>query len=780
MTTVYLMNPETANAICDELASWLAEQGEIAWSTRLPARAQDFVSLPEDMSPVLVQALGARGIQALYRHQKKSYELARAGKDVVVVTPTASGKTLCYNLPVLQTLLEEPESRALYLFPTKALSQDQQSALNEVMLAGSIGLTINTYDGDTPADIRTKARTSGRIIISNPDMLHAGILPNHTKWVKFFSNLRYIVIDELHAYRGVFGSNVASVLKRLLRIAKFYGSSPVFIFSSATIANPRELAERYIEREVALVEENGAGSGEKIVFCVNPPLVDAVQGIRRSSSLEAESVMLWLLRKSVRTILFSRSRLQVELLSSYLNQKLENPYNRDFGLVVKPYRSGLLPSERRAIEKGLREGNIHGVVSTNALELGIDIGGLDAAVITGFPGSIASFWQQAGRAGRTSGLSLAIYVASSSPLDQYFAAHPEYFLSRSAEQAHIDAYNPYIFADHLKCATFELPFAEGEAFSPGTSNSRAAELTQEALEYLEEEGIVRHTAGRYFWSAEGYPGEKISLRSATTENVVIVDVTQGRHDVIGEMDRPSAKELLFEKAVYIHLGTQYQVKTLDLEKRLCLVERSDVDYWTDSIVKRDIEVLSEDSSEHRDQFDLLLGDILVRGQVEKYKKLRFNTNENVGYGEIWLPPDEMQTRSLMAVLRPESEAGRILRQLAPEKADGILHSVTDLIRQLAPARILCDVHDIGVASRVRDMFFKSPVMYFYDMYPGGTGIAEALHANLKEIMASATERLFGCPCAGGCPSCIGVEIASVENKALALRLLRLLHGALNS
>lgn len=774
------MNHETANAICEELTSWLAEHRELAWSTRLPSRAPDLVPLPEDLSPVLVQALGARGIRALYSHQKSAYELARAGKDLVVVTPTASGKSLCYNLPVLQTLLEEPEGRALYLFPTKALSQDQQSALNEVVLGGDIGLAINTYDGDTPADIRTKARTSGRIIISNPDMLHAGVLPNHTKWVKFFSNLRYVVVDELHAYRGVFGSHVASVLRRLIRIAKFYGSSPVFIFSSATIANPRELAERSIERDVALIEENGAGSGEKIVLCVNPPLVDAVQGIRRSSSLEAESVMLWLLRKGVRTILFSRSRLQVELLAKYLNQKLENPYNRDFGLVVKPYRSGLLPSERRAIERGLRDGQIHGVVSTNALELGIDIGGLDAAVITGYPGSIASFWQQAGRAGRTSGLSLAVYVASASPLDQYFAAHPEYFLLRSAEQAHIDAYNPYIFTDHLKCAAFELPFAEGEAFSPDPANQKAAQLTREALEYLEEEGIVRHTAGRYFWSAEGYPGEKISLRTATTENVVIVDVTKGRHDVIGEMDRPSAKELLFENAVYLHLGTQYQVKTLDLEKRICLVEQSDVDYWTDSIVKRDIEVLSQDSTEPHGQLRVILGDILVRGQVEKYKKLRFNTNENVGYGEIWLPPEEMQTRSLMVVLDPEGQSGGLLRSLPPEKADGILHGVTDLIRQLAPARVLCDIHDIGIASRVRDLFFSSPSMYFYDMYPGGTGIVETLLPNLKETMASAIERLAGCPCEGGCPSCIGVEIASAENKALALQLLRLLYGALES
>ena len=771
------MNSETANAICDELASWLSEQSEIAWSTKLPARAPDFVPLPQDLDHVLSEALAARGIHALYRHQKRSYELARAKRDFIVVTPTASGKTLCYNLPVMQTLLEEPEGRALYLFPTKALSQDQQSALGEIMLAGSIGMAINTYDGDTPTEIRAKARTSGRIIISNPDMLHSGILPNHAKWVKFFSNLKYVVVDELHAYRGVFGSHVASVLRRLIRIAKFYGSEPVFIFSSATIANPQELAERYIEREVALIEESGAGSGEKVLFCVNPPLVDPVQGIRRSSALEAESVMLWLLKKGVRTILFSRSRLQVELLSSYLNKKLENAYNRNFGLVVKPYRSGLLPSERREIEKGLRDGRIHGVVSTNALELGIDIGGLDAAVITGYPGSIASFWQQAGRAGRGLGVSLAVYISSSAPLDQYFAAHPEYFLSRAPEHAHIDAYNPYIFTDHLKCAAFELPFAEGEPFSPDPSNQKAAELTKEALDYLEEEGIVRHTAGRYFWSAEGYPGEKISLRSATTENVVIVDATNGRHDVIGEMDRPSAKELLFDKAVYIHLGTQYQVKSLDLEKRVCLVERSDVDYWTDSIVKRDIEVLTIDSQAEQSECTMMLGDILVRSQVEKYKKLRFNTHENIGYGEIWLPPDEMQTRSLIITIAQESECGKLLGALVPEKADAVLSGVARLMRQLAPASVLCDVHDIGVASRARDLFFKNPALYFYDMYPGGTGIAEALYANVQEIFAAALERLGNCPCKAGCPSCIGVESADKDSKAISLQFLKLLQGA---
>ena len=771
------MYMESANAIYDELAAFLASESEIAWSTRFPAKSATLVPLPDDLSPALAHALAERGISALYSHQRAAYELARAKRDFVVVTPTASGKTLCYNLPVLQTLLEEPEGRALYLFPTKALSQDQQNALNEVMLAGAVGLAVNTYDGDTPADIRARARTSGRIIISNPDMLHAGILPNHTRWVKFFSNLKYIVVDELHAYRGVFGSHVASVLRRLLRIARFYGSSPVFIFSSATIANPSELAERYIERPVVLIEESGAASGEKILMCVNPPFVDEVQGIRRSSAHEAESIMLWLLNKGIKTILFSRSRLQVELLSSYMNKKLENIYNANHGLVVKPYRSGLLPSERRAIEKGLRDGTVQGVVSTNALELGIDIGGLDAAVITGYPGSIASFWQQAGRAGRGSRTSLAVYVASAAPLDQYFAAHPEYFLSKGAELAHIDAYNPYIFTDHLKCAAFELPFSEGEAFSPDNSNEEAVRLTAEALDYLEEEGIVRHASGRYFWSAEGYPGEKISLRSATTENVVITDVTQGRHDVIGEMDRPSAKELLFDNAVYLHLGTQYQVKKLDLEKRVCFVERSDADYWTDSIVKRDIEVLTQDTRASNRECDRILGDILVRSQVEKYKKMRFNTNENIGYGEIWLPPEEMQTQALILVISPESASARLLASLSPEKADAVLYSVANLLRQLAPSRVLCDIHDIGVVSRARDIFFKAPTLYFYDMYPGGTGIAEALRTCIADIEKSAAERVRSCTCVSGCPSCIGVEASHSDNKAIALALLGNLYEA---
>ncbi len=610
--------------------------------------------LPSDLEPNLAAALASRGAGRLYSHQAKAYQLARSGADIVVVTPTASGKTLCYNLPVVQTLLEEPTARALYLFPTKALSQDQQAELNEVALGGKLPLRVYTYDGDTPDSLRIAARDTGRIVISNPDMLHSGVLPNHAKWIHFFSNLRYVVVDEMHAYRGVFGSHVSNVLRRLIRIAAFYGAKPRFILCSATIGNPGELAAALIGRTAVEIAENGAPRGERVVAFYNPPLVDPVQGIRKSTATESEGLAVRLLKAGVKTILFARSRLKVELIASYIAEALANPYNRDSGVRISPYRSGLLPSERRAIERGLREGSIQGVVSTNALELGIDIGGLDASVVAGFPGGFASFWQQAGRAGRRGSMSLAILVASSSPLDQYIIAHPEYFFGRSPEKARIDPDNPYIFMDHLKCAVFELPFAEGVAF--GAENEEA---TEEGLAMLEEEGIVRRTGGRWYWSDQGYPSEKISLRSATADNVVIVDETRGGSRVIGEMDRPSAKELIFDNAVYIHLGRQYLVRKLDIENRTCHVAEKDVDYWTDSVVKTDIEVLTEDERSFVGDrvAECVLGDVLVRSQAEKFKKLRFHSHENIGYGDISLPPEEMQTRAV-AILFSAGTSGR--------------------------------------------------------------------------------------------------------------------------
>jgi DEAD/DEAH box helicase domain-containing protein len=780
------MSEGSATEIIERLLSDPEIARCIAHIERLPARPASWTELPEDLAPQLSTALLSRGINRLYIHQRRAYDLTLQGKDIVIVTPTASGKTLCYNLPVIQSLLENPESRALYLFPTKALSQDQQSELNELSLGGELGLKVFTYDGDTPNSLRMAARDTGRIVISNPDMLHSGVLPNHAKWIHFFTNLRYIVVDEMHAYRGVFGSHVANVLRRLKRIAAFYGSSPVFILSSATIGNPGQLASALIEREVETISENGSPSGERVVAFYNPPLIDPVQGIRKSTATESEALAVRLLRSGVKTILFARSRLKVELIASYISQALENFYTDNRGIRVSPYRSGLLPSERRSIEKGLRDGSIQGVVSTNALELGIDIGGLDASVVAGFPGGFSSFWQQAGRAGRRGSTSLAILVASSSPLDQYIISHPEYFFERTPERAFIDPDNPYIFIDHLKCAAFELPFAEGEGFG----GEEKAEETEEGLSMLAEEGIVRKTKGRWYWSADGYPSEKISLRSATADNVVIIDETGGGARVIGEMDRPSAKELIFDDAVYIHLGRQYIVRKLDIENRTCHVVEKDVEYWTDAVVKTDIEVLTEDRygliSEGRvlegngDSFygdferkggtagcHMVVGDVLVRSQAEKFKKLRFHTHENIGYGEIHLPAEEMQTRAVAFVFRQGTVAGEELSRSHEALKAAILAGIGKLLHDIAPAFLMCDPRDIGRSERVRDPHFKEPAIYFYDMYPGGTGLAEALLGVICETVDAAIERLQSCSCSSGCPSCIGVDfVAPGDTKAL--------------
>lgn len=777
------MSTTAVSAFLEEILSDPDIGPGVARVERLAAADARWTNLPAGLDPRLAAALAARGMGRLYSHQGQAWDLARQGRDFVVVTPTASGKTLCYNLPVAQALLEDPEARALYLFPTKALSQDQQAELNALIAAGELPLKAATYDGDTPQSVRSSARDSGRIVITNPDMLHSGVLPNHAKWISFFAGLRYIVVDETHAYRGVFGGHVANVFKRLLRIAAFYGSKPSFIFCSATIGNPAELASRLCGRPVAAITENGAPRAEKAVVIYNPPLVDPVQGIRRSSALESRTIAAKLLERGVRTILFARSRLRVEIIASYLNEHFANVFTENSRILVEPYRSGLLPNERREIERDLREGRLQGVVSTNALELGIDIGGLDAAVIAGWPGSLASFWQQAGRAGRRAGLSVAVYVASSAPVDQYLVAHPERFLGAGAEKARIDPENPYIFMDHLKCAAFELPFREGEQFGADPSDG---------LSMLEEEGQLRRTGGKWHWASQGYPAEKISLRSATADNVVIVDASGGRNAVIGEMDRPSAKELVFKDAVYLHRGRQFIVLDLDIDNRICRVEERELNYYTDAVVKFDIKVLSEDERATWAGLPVVLGDILVRSQAEKFKKLRFHSHENIGYGEIYLPPEEMQTRAIALLFGEGGATGNVTggaagRAMAGHMGDALaalgdelakasaLSGILQLVRSLAPAWLLCDPGDLGGAWRVRDDHFGVPALYIWDRYPGGTGLAEALGPLLPDVFGAARERLRSCDCATGCPSCAGLDEAGAarpgRRKAAALSVL---------
>ncbi|MGD0727147.1 MAG: Zn-binding domain-containing protein, partial [Spirochaetia bacterium] len=537
------------------------------------------------------------------------------------------------------------------------------------------------------------------------------------------------------------------------------------ICCSATIGNPHELAQKILEQDVTLIDENGSPSGERHFVLYNPPLVDRVQGIRRSVVLESQRIATRLLKAGVKTIVFARSRVRTELIATYIRDSLKNFYTDNHGITVQSYRGGYLPNERRAIEKGLRDGSIQGVVSTNALELGIDIGGLDASILSGFPGTISSSWQQAGRAGRRNAVSLSILVASSSPTDQFVIQHPEYFFSRSPENGYIDPGNIFIQTDQLKCALFELPFEEGETFG---------EDTPALLESLAEKGVIRHAGLKWYWADRSYPAENVSLRTSTAENVVIVDTTRGRDEVIGEMDLPSAKLLVFDHAIYIHLGDQFAVKQLDLENRRCFVETAHTDYWTDSIVKTDIKVLTEDEERTAAGIRTVLGDLLVRTQATKFKKLKYHTNENVGYGDITLPADEMHTRSAVLLFDAATLPGKRFGALPDAEQGIVIQRMGVLFRTVAPVFLLCDPRDLGVSERVRDPHFKVPCLYVYDQYPGGIGLSEGFLKDLPRIARGAREVVERCPCESGCPSCIGApdaEQGGINAKAAVLAFL---------
>jgi DEAD/DEAH box helicase domain-containing protein len=550
---------------------------------RMPAADACLAPFSPGLDVRLLAAMRARGVANLYTHQAAAVSHALAGRNVVVTTPTASGKTLCYNIPVLNRILADPSTRALYLFPTKALAQDQLAELDRLaqIINESAGLDLGvfTYDGDTPQDARRAIRSRAQVILTNPDMLHSGILPHHPRWARLFENLRFIVIDELHAYRGVFGSHLANVLRRLHRICGHYGSEPTFICSSATIANPADLAERLTERPFELVDESGAPRGEKFFFFVNPPIVNKQLGIRRSYTQETRRVALEFLRRGLQIIVFAQSRLVTEILTRYLKDTVQGPPGADE--VVRGYRGGYLPNRRREIEKGLRDGDVRAVVATSALELGIDIGALDVSVLAGYPGTIAATWQRAGRAGRRSGQSAAVLVASSAPLDQYIVRNPSYFFDASPEHALINADNLQILLAHIKCAAFELPFGANEVFG--------RENVQQILEILAEEGLVHLAEGQapgeeahWHWTNESYPADAISLRSVSSDNFVVVDKTDHAR-VLGETDFTSAPSTLHEKAIYIVEGGLYQVERLDFENRKAFVRQVECDYYTDAI-----------------------------------------------------------------------------------------------------------------------------------------------------------------------------------------------------
>lgn len=612
-------------------------QGVTAWQP-LPARQARTAPFPDGLDPRLIAALARRDIHCLYTHQAQATDAALRGENVAIVTPTASGKTLCYNLPILHALLNEPNARALYLFPTKALSQDQLAELGDFLehLEESAlpPALAAIYDGDTPKSRRKSIREGARLIITNPDMLHTGILPHHTLWADLFSNLRYVVLDELHTYRGVFGSHVANVLRRLRRICQFYGSSPQFICASATIANPQEHAERLLETSVTLVDDNGAPMGEKHFILYNPPMVDQRLGIRRSAILEAQRLATEFIANGVQTIVFARARRTMEVLLTYLRDTVkERQINPE---AIRGYRGGYLAEQRREIEAGLRSGEVRGVVATNALELGIDIGQLGAAVLTGYPGTIASTWQQAGRAGRRAGISVAILVASAAPLDQYLATHPRYFLERTPEQALVNPDNPLILLDHLRCAAFELPFVAEEGFG-------LLEDVERYLKFLAEEEVIKRVGPTWYWLAEGYPAESVSLRSAGAENVVIQDVGASPPLAIGEVDHFSAPSLVHKGAIYIHEGQTYQVETFDWEAGRADVRPVSVDYYTEATGSTRIRVLdlfeeADEGKTHRSH-----GEVAAISQVTGYKVVKRYTHEVLSWEDLTLPEQEMHT-----------------------------------------------------------------------------------------------------------------------------------------
>jgi DEAD/DEAH box helicase domain-containing protein len=708
---------------------------------RTPAREAVYGDFPETLNPRLRDVLRQRGIARPYIHQADAFERIQSGVNVVIVTPTASGKTLCYNLPVLNLLTAEPGARALYLFPTKALSEDQLEELHGVIEDMGSDLCAFTYDGDTPQDARRAIRQRANIVLTNPDMLHTGILPHHTKWAKLFENLRYIVIDELHYYRGVYGSHLGNIMRRLRRLCEFYGSKPQFIACSATIANPKELAESLIEEPFELIDRNGAPAGEKVFVCYNPPVVNRQLGIRRGYINESRRIALDLLDCGQQTLVFANNRLATEILLTYLKDACDR--GRVPTGTVRGYRGGYLPRERREIEKRLRSGDIRAVVATNALELGIDVGSLDAVVLAGYPGTIASTWQRAGRAGRRSSASMAIMVASSAPVDQYVIEHPEYLFERSPEHAYVNPDNLEILLNHLKCAIFELPIRAGEKFGP--------HVADQLCDFLSETGFAHRSGDAWHWTSDSYPADAISLRSVSSDNFVVVDITS-EAKIIGEVSYTAALTTLHEKAIYLHEARQYHVERFDYKERKAYVKSVDSDYYTDAIdytqVKSLREVESTGSRVH--------GDVRVNRQIVGFKKIKFYTGENVGAGTLSMPEQEMHTTAFW--LHFDNAFLQSLGDYTPTERQNGLTGLGNALRTVAALLLMCDPRDLGVALTediAGSLVLWEPNLYLYDAYPGGVGLSAPLYRLSDQLITKTRELIESCPCETGCPACVG-------------------------
>ena len=758
----------------------------------IPASPGDYRPLPEDLDPRLAGALGKRGIHRLYSHQLAAWELARDERHFVVVTPTASGKTLCYNLPVVQSVLQR-QAKALYLFPTKALAQDQVAELMELNQAADLGIRTFTFDGDTPGDARKAVRSRGDIVVSNPDMLHQGILPHHTKWAQFFESLSYVVIDEMHSYRGVFGSHVANVIRRLQRICRFYGSSPRFIFCSATIANPAELAGQLLGDRVEAITDSGAPSGERQLLLWNPPVVNPDLGIRASNRSQSNRIVRLATRMGVKSILFAQSRLMVEVLTKYLKDAFDKDPRK--APRVAAYRGGYLPTERRAIERRLREGKIDCVVTTSALELGVDIGALDLCVLNGYPGTIAATWQRLGRAGRRQRPALGVLVASSLPLDQYIVRHPDFFLGASPEHARIAPDQLLILLDHVRCAAFELPFQQGESFG--------GEVLEELLSYLQQEGVVHQEGPRWHWIADSYPANAVSLRSVAEGNFVVVDTTAGGQKVIAEVDYSAAATTLYPGAIYMIQSQSYQVERLDWDGRKAFVTRTRADYYTDAIDYTRLKILDGFDRVVAGSSTVAHGEVHLVCRIAGYKKIRYYSHENVGFGKVNLPDQEMHTTAAWW----QVTSGGLERQFGnrQQALDGLLGAAYAM-HHVAALVMMSESLDLGravgdgdarwfatVAANgrgqirgadgqelsIEDPGRFQPALFLYDNYPGGVGLSAPLFDQCQDVVIRAIEMVNGCDCLSGCPTCVGPILAADEGnvhspKQMALQVLRLL------
>jgi len=730
-------------------------RGQIAHVENLPPRKARFAHVANGLDPAIDAALAGDGISQLYSHQASAIDLVNSGWSVVIVTGTASGKTLCYNIPIVQALLNDPAATALMLYPTKALAQDQLKAVGRLGdRVRGVDFLVGTYDGDTPTPLRRKLRNAGNIVLTNPDMLHQGVLPHHARWNRFFANLKYIVVDELHAYRGVFGSHLANVMRRLRRICAHYGSEPQFICCSATIDNPLQHAERICGRKLELVDNDGAPRGPRRFVLWNPPPLETAArgqdgnwragGDRKSGLWEAVELLTSLVKEGVQTIAFTRTRLAAELIFKNSRDRLRN-VSRKLGESVAAYRGGYLPAERREIERKLSDRELLGLSSTNALELGIDIGSLDACILVGYPGTIASMWQQAGRAGRGLEESIVFLIAQNAPLDQYLMMHSKYLFAQNPEQAVVDPDNPHIVVGHLRCGAHELPLTPGdaEAFGP---------YAETILDLLEEDQHVKQIDENWYFSSSDYPAAEVNLRNIAGPVYTIQDITAAER-VIGTVSELSAMAQLHDHAVYLHAADTYFVQRLDIDQKIAFVERLDLDYYTQSVQSSQIRIDQEDETSDWKDGKLGFGDVTVTTTIPMFKKIRFHSRDSLGFEKLDMPPQTLESVAMW--FQPPAKIVRELKDRQMQVGEALI-GIANVLLEVASMYVMCDEQDIGTV--VDASCLGADAMFLYDRYPGGMGYARRCLERFEEMLTTIKTVIDDCACEDGCPSCVGAAI----------------------